>query len=116
MAVSLNAKGCRGLAHKVGMQAEKNEIVVGAKEHLSQKEIKLKNLNLLCEPRELKEEILVKVRSNGRMIKANIDCKKDTASIKLLEDEYGISPGQACVFYSKNKIGYKVLGGGWITK
>ena len=50
------------------------------------------------------------------MIKANIDFKKDTASIKLLEDEYGISPGQACVFYSKNKIGYKVLGGGWITK
>jgi tRNA-specific 2-thiouridylase len=34
----------------------------------------------------------------------------------LLEDEYGISPGQACVFYSKNKEGYKVLGGGWIKK
>ena len=100
----------------IEIDAEKNEIVVGAKEHLSQKEIKLKNLNLLCEPKELKEEILVKVRSTGRMIKANIDCKKDTASIKLLEDEYGISPGQACVFYSKNKIGYKVLGGGWITK
>ena len=100
----------------IEIDAEKNEIVVGAKEHLSQKEIKLKNLNLLCEPRELNEEILVKVRSTGRMIKANIDCKKDTASIKLLEDEYGISPGQACVYYSKNKIGYKVLGGGWITK
>ena len=50
------------------------------------------------------------------MIKANIDCKKDTANIKLLEDEYGVSPGQACVFYYKNKIGYKVLGGGWIAK
>ena len=46
----------------------------------------------------------------------NVDLDKDSASIKLLEDEYGISPGQACVFYSKNKIGYKVLGGGWITK
>jgi len=100
----------------IEIDAEKNEIIVGTKKHLSQKEIKLKNLNLLCKPIELKEEILVKVRSTGKMIKANIDFKKDTASIKLLEDEYGISPGQACVFYSKNKIGYKVLGGGWITK
>jgi len=28
----------------------------------------------------------------------------------------GISPGQACVFYSKNSIGDKVLGGGWIDQ
>ena len=63
-----------------------------------------------------RDEILVKVRSTGRLIKANVNCNNDTANIKLLEDEYGISPGQACVFYSKNKIGYKVLGGGWITK
>ena len=45
-----------------------------------------------------------------------MDLNKDIAHIRLLEDEYGISPGQACVFYSKNKNGYKVLGGGWITK
>ena len=24
------------------------------------------------------------------------------------------SPGQACVFYKKDRFGYKVLGGGWI--
>ncbi len=100
----------------IEINAEKNEIIVGNKKHLSQKVIKLKNINLLCEPSELKEEILVKVRSTGRLIKANLDYDNDMANIKLLEDEYGISPGQACVFYSKNKIGYKVLGGGWITK
>jgi len=100
----------------IEINAEKNEIIVGTKEHLSQNEIKLKNLNLLCKPSELRDEILVKVRSTGRLIKANVNCNNDTANIKLLEDEYGISPGQACVFYSKNKIGYKVLGGGWITK
>ena len=99
----------------IEINAEKNEIIVGTKKYLSQKKIKLKNLNLLCEPNELKEEILVKVRSTGRLISATIDFDKDKANIKLLEDEYGISPGQACVFYSKNKIGYKVLGGGWIT-
>jgi tRNA-specific 2-thiouridylase len=31
-----------------------------------------------------------------------------------LEEEHGIAPGQACVFYLKNQQGYKVLGGGWI--
>ena len=33
-----------------------------------------------------------------------------------LQEETGISPGQACVFYSKDEIGDKVLGGGWIHK
>ena len=28
----------------------------------------------------------------------------------------GISPGQACVFYSKNNLGERLLGGGWIDK
>ena len=36
--------------------------------------------------------------------------------LKLFDDEYGISPGQACVFYSKDNFGDKVLGGGWISK
>ena len=35
--------------------------------------------------------------------------------MNLSEDEIGISPGQACVFYSTNKFGDKVLGVGWIT-
>ena len=41
---------------------------------------------------------------------------KTEAEVDLCEDEIGISPGQACVFYSKNKFGDKVLGGGWITQ
>ena len=36
--------------------------------------------------------------------------------MKILQDEKGISPGQACVFYSKDKLGERVLGGGWIDK
>ena len=47
---------------------------------------------------------------------ASSDDKEIDDSENLEEDEIGISPGQACVFYSKNKLGDKVLGGGWITK
>jgi len=81
------------------------------------KEIKLKNLNLLYEDqRELEKELFVKVRSTGKLIKAKVELINGSANVYLNEDEYGISPGQACVFYSKNEEGYKVLGGGWIKK
>ncbi len=40
---------------------------------------------------------------------------QNNASVDLKDSEDGISPGQACVFYSKDNLGEKVLGGGWIT-
>ncbi len=100
----------------IEINAEKNEIIVGPKKELVQKKIKLKNLNLLCSPDELNDDILVKVRSTGKLLKAKINLSDNFSYVNLLEDEFGISPGQACVFYLKNKFGYKVLGGGWITK
>ena len=48
-------------------------------------------------------------------IKANVAIEKNSANVNLLEDQYGIAPGQACVFYLADKIGDKVLGGGWIV-
>ena len=100
----------------IEINAEKNEIIVGSKNKLIQKHIKLINLNILCKQNELKDEIYVKVRSTGKLLNAKVDLVDDFAKVNLLEDEYGISPGQACVFYSKNSDGYRVLGGGWITK
>ena len=62
-------------------------------------------------------EIFAKVRSTGKLLKSKIKINNnDDAVLSLQEDEYGISPGQACVFYSKDQHGYKVLGGGWIKK
>ena len=67
----------------------------------------LKNIN---------DNLFIKVRSTGRLIKAKVNLDKIAAEVNLEENETGISPGQACVFYSKNKLGDKVLGGGWIAK
>jgi tRNA-specific 2-thiouridylase len=95
--------------------AETNEIIVGSREHLIKKKIDLKNLNIITSDKnDFKKELFVKVRSTGKLIKAKIDIKDNTANVDLLEEELGIAPGQACVFYSKNNNGYKVLGGGWI--
>ena len=95
--------------------ADKNEIVVGKKEHLIRTKIYLKNLNIITSDKDdFNKELFVKVRSTGKLIKANINFAENKASIDLLEEEQGISPGQACVFYVKNNYGYKVLGGGWV--
>ena len=111
-------KGIR-ISHKeplyvLKINAEKNEVIVGNKEALSIKKIYLKNLNLLTDFKNYDEDLFIKVRSTGRLIKAKIKLNRNEAEVKLEENEIGISPGQACVFYSKNQFGYKVLGGGWI--
>ena len=56
------------------------------------------------------------MRSTGRLLKAKINIKDNLADVEILDKEIGISPGQACVFYSKDDFGDKVLGGGWIDK
>jgi len=95
--------------------ADKNEIIVGNKEHLAKTKIDLKNLNIITkDKKDFEKELFVKVRSTGKLIKAKIEIKNTFANVNLLEEEQGIAPGQACVFYSKNSLGYKVLGGGWI--
>ena len=94
---------------------DKNEIIVGPREKLAKKKIYLENLNLLADKKEFNDEILVKVRSTGKLIQANIILNEiNTAEVNLKISEDGISPGQACVFYKKDDYGFKVLGGGWI--
>ena len=99
------------------INSDKNEIVVGSKEHLGKKTIKIKNINLLCEEKELDRDIFCKVRSTGKLLDAKVNVNKDlTGEVSLKIPEDGISPGQACVFYAKDQVGYKVLGGGWIQE
>jgi tRNA-specific 2-thiouridylase len=99
----------------VKILATKNEIIVGAKENLVKTKINLKDLNIITNDKtDFEKELFVKVRSTGRLIKAKVDINETTANVNLLEEEHGIAPGQACVFYSKDNFGYKVLGGGWI--
>ena len=79
----------------INIDATKNEVTVGDREALAIKKIYLRNINIL----------------------ENFEKYNDrNAEVRLDEIETGISPGQACVFYVKNKMGYKVLGGGWIDK
>jgi len=100
----------------VNIDADKNTIIVGTKECLEVKQIRLRDLNILGSKKEFNEIINIKVRSTGRLLKAKINFLDNSADVEILDKETGISPGQACVFYSKDDLGDKVLGGGWIHK
>ncbi len=95
--------------------AKLNEIIVGTKEHLIKTKINLKDLNIITNnKKDFEKNLFVKLRSTGKLIKAKIEIQNTSAEVNLFEEESGVAPGQACVFYSKNNNGYKVLGGGWI--
>ena len=100
----------------VNIDADKNTIIVGNKECLEVKQIRLRDLNILGFKKEFNETINIKVRSTGRLLKAKINFLDNSADVEILDKETAISPGQACVFYSKDDLGDKVLGGGWIHK
>ena len=100
----------------IKLNSERNEVVVGKKEYLLVNKIYLKDVNVLGTINEEDNNLFVKIRSMGKLIKAKTKLDNSKAEVVLTEDEPGVSPGQACVFYSKEKIGDKVLGGGWIDR
>ena len=118
----------------VKMEPESQTVFVGPKEALKTKYVEVSNVNWLishCEKRSdeaigyhlndpvasalPRNDIIqgeVKVRSTQQSLPANIQyIDQNNALVEILADEYGISKGQACVFYD----GTKVLGGGWIV-
>ena len=110
-----------GISHKeplyvVNIIAKENKVIVGNREALSIKKIYLKDINFLSDIENHSDGLFIKVRSTGKLIKAKVNLDKTETEVNLEENEIGISPGQACVFYSKNRFGDKVLGGGWISK
>ena len=100
----------------VNIDADTNTIIVGPKDSLTIQNLQLKNLNILGSQKEFDLPISIKVRSTGKLLQAKINFKDNFANVDMLEGEAGIAPGQACVFYSKDNYGDKLLGGGWICK
>ncbi|MBN9342839.1 MAG: tRNA 2-thiouridine(34) synthase MnmA [Caedibacter sp. 38-128] len=99
----------------IKVNPEKHQVIVGPKEALACPEVHLKNVNWLGEMLETGKtrEVLVKIRSAQEPIPAFLELTSShTAKVHFKEPEYGVSPGQACVFYN----GDQVLGGGWITQ
>jgi tRNA-specific 2-thiouridylase len=60
------------------------------------------------------DEVLARIRSSGPLQPARVSFEDGETIIELAYGEDGVSPGQACVFYSASDGGERLLGGGWI--
>ena len=97
-------------------------VVVGPREALKTHPVKLRDVNWLgSEPLAALvagngAPIEVKVRSTRPPQQAVIGLVDGEVTVTLFAGEYGISPGQACVFYADESATSEVLGGGFIAE
>ncbi|MCG8560406.1 MAG: tRNA 2-thiouridine(34) synthase MnmA [Hyphomicrobiales bacterium] len=99
----------------VRVDANRREVVVGPREALLAHRIRLRDMNWLADApfaaiSEKGLDLFAKIRSTQSPQRATLFNDEGRAVVELHDGEYGVSPGQACVFYD----GSRVLGGGWI--
>jgi tRNA-specific 2-thiouridylase len=105
----------------VGLDADLARVVVGPREALSTRLIRLRDVNWLGDaplaslPAE-GMDVAVRVRSTRAPRPALLRWTREGAEVELLAAEDGVSPGQACVFYESEAPRARVLGGGVITR
>lgn len=104
------------LEHRTG------RVIVGPREALKTHTVRLRDVNWLG-PIPLAEAsagngapVEVKVRSTRGPQPAVIQVQNGEVFVTLVSGEYGISPGQACVFYADDSQTSEVLGGGFIAE
>ena len=94
-----------------------NRIIVGPKRYLSCNEFFIHECNWISKSDEKTFDALVKLRNTAKPVevevKVQMDLKSSCAKVKLKMPEFGVSPGQAAVFYDLVDEN-RVLGGGWI--
>ena len=99
----------------VRIDPARNQVIVGPKEALAVRTIRLTDVNWLG-PEKLSHDgkpVMVKIRNTMAPVPATVsaDALGDVV-VAFGEAQYGVSPGQACVFYEADTV----LGGGWIMR
>ena len=100
----------------VDINLDNNKVIVGPKDKLKKYFIYLKDLNFCSGDLPKKPfKATIKIRSGMSLVDGEVrisDMKNNLGVVKLSKPEYGVAPGQACVFYDRQK---KMIGGGWIS-
>ncbi|PLX38782.1 MAG: tRNA 2-thiouridine(34) synthase MnmA [Hyphomicrobiales bacterium] len=103
----------------VHLDADNHRVVVGPREALTTRRLYLRDTNwigggTLAELPDGGLEIYARVRSTRPPTPALLSVEDGNVIVELTEAEYGVAPGQACVFYDAPEGVARVLGGGWI--
>ncbi len=90
----------------VRLEPESRRVVVGPRRALAVSSVRLSDINLIGTG--YTGPLNAKVRSMAKPVPAH----RDGDWLRFIAPEYGVSPGQAAVFYA----GERVIGGGWIEE
>jgi tRNA-specific 2-thiouridylase len=115
-----DAQGGGEPLYVVHLDAARKRVVVGPKPALAVAEMSLREVNWLVPGSSpgmalaVSEGVgvTVKVRSTAPAVPAMVFAAGEGGRVVFAEPQYGVAPGQACVFYA----GERVLGGGWIAR
>jgi tRNA-specific 2-thiouridylase len=102
----------------VKIDAPKARVTVGPRSALATKKVVLRDVNWIgpgtLEAAAAGREIAVRVRSTRPPVPALLDMHGGDIGVEFVDDESGVAPGQACVFYDSAEPRARVLGGGFI--
>jgi tRNA-specific 2-thiouridylase len=106
----------------IKIDAAGSRVIVGPREALRTRTVRLRNVNWLGDT-PLSETSIgngipveVKVRSTRGPQPAVVYLRDGAVHVDIDGGEYGVSPGQACVFYADDAQTAQVLGGGFIAE
>jgi tRNA-specific 2-thiouridylase len=95
----------------LGVDAGRNEVIVGGREELAADGLVATNVNWIAPPPDSAIEATCKIRYRQKQVACRIiPLSGDRVEVHFQKSEKAITPGQAVVFYD----GDEVLGGGWI--
>jgi tRNA-uridine 2-sulfurtransferase len=105
--------GGRGRALFVlGVDAVRNEVVVGTHDELFRDSVALKDLNWLTEEPSVGESLFVQLRHRAPAVEAHVEAiTPGSVALRLREPQRAITPGQSGVLYRGNQL----IGGGRIV-
>jgi tRNA-specific 2-thiouridylase len=105
----------------VRVDAAAAQVVVGPREALETRAVDLRDVNWIGEGalEDLPSsglDIVARVRSTRPPVPARLLAREgNRAAVVFAAGEFGVSPGQACVFYDSEGDEARVLGGGFIA-
>lgn len=97
----------------VRLEPGQRRVVVGPRHALARRVVQISEINWLAPDLAPGETVEVEVKLRSAQPASNAVWRalgEGRAEVELLDPQYGIAPGQACVAYA----GDRVLGGGWI--
>jgi tRNA-specific 2-thiouridylase len=93
------------------VRPRKGQVVVGRKQDLEVREIRIRDLNWFLDPEDVS---CVQVRYNGSPVSCTVEEEAEGAWVAHLgEPVIGVAPGQSAVFYTGD--GERVVGGGVVA-